>query len=205
MAGEIGHVVYAARVLTYLDDSVSDPSYWAGTLFPDIRHLGVVSRHRTHPEGVTLTSLVGKSDFRTGMRVHAWVDSIREQFLRKQHIKESLPWHPFVPHALKLVEDEWMYDYFDDWNLIKRVLNQIYDEEVDFIHDQEKIQSWHRLLQDYFRYKPGDEARYDLTLAIGLSEKVADEMNTVVARLKESRKTREVIELFWQHLEDIFR
>lgn len=203
MAGEVGHVVYAARILDYLDDSVKSSEYWAGTLFPDIRHLGVVSRHRTHPEDVSLYSLVGKNDFITGMRVHSWIDQTREVFLRKENIKESLPWHPFVPHALKLVEDELLYDIFDDWNVVKRALNKVYEEELNFTNDKQRIAEWHQTLRDYLKEKPTDDSRFALTLAIGLSEKVAEELNSVVRLLQEDKATQMTLQKFWQHLENI--
>ncbi len=205
MAGEVGHVVYAARLLTYLGNEVQDPSYWAGTLFPDIRHLGIVSRKRTHADNVGLTTLVGKNDFHTGLRVHSWIDATREHFLRKQNIKETLPWHPFVPHALKLVEDELLYDHFDDWNLIRRILHKIHDDELFYIHDERRIHEWHGTLQRYFRRKPDDGSRKELSLAIGLSSHSADELNNVVSSLKAEKKTTAILHNFLEYLEHTLR
>jgi len=203
MAGEVGHVVYGARLLMYLGDGVEHPSYWAGTLFPDIRHMGVVSRRRTHPKDVTLSSLSGQNDFHTGSRVHAWLDATREKFLRDAHIKESLPWHPFVPHALKLIEDEYLYDQYDDWNLIHRVLGNVYDEELAMVKDRTRVLQWHTILQNYLRNKPDDASRHELSLAIGLSENSAQEVNSVVTMLNKEKGTRMLIDTFVEHLERI--
>jgi hypothetical protein len=205
MAGEVGHVVYAARLLTWLGDAVKHPSYWAGTLFPDIRHLGVTSRRRTHPANVSLQSLPGHNDFLTGMRVHAWVDAIREQFFREQNTKESLPWHPFVPHAIKLVEDELLYDRYEDWNLIHRVLNQTYDDELQFVQSKEHIYQWHTVLQDYLRQKPTNASRKELSIAIGLSANSADEINSIVDLLRSDRKATKLLDKFLKHLEVMLR
>ena len=128
MAGEVGHVVYATRMATFLGEKVQQASFWAGTLFPDIRHLGVASRKTTHEGNLSLSNLVGDNDFITGMRVHSWIDDVRIKYLHEENIKEELPWHPFVTHALKLVEDEFLYDRYDDWNLINRALSRVYDE-----------------------------------------------------------------------------
>jgi hypothetical protein len=201
MAGEVGHVVYGERVLQYFDNTVGNPSFWVGTLFPDIRHMGVVSRHRTHPEHVSLSSLPGLNDFQTGLRVHAWVDATRQRFLRDKHIKETLPWHPFVPHALKLVEDELLYDRFDDWNLIHRVLGNVYDDEMKLIEDRRAVTSWPVILQTYFRKRPDDETRKKLSMAIGLSDQSADEMNNVVAMLKENKRSQALVSEFLSYLE----
>lgn len=205
MAGEIGHVVYGARLLYRLKDQVHTPAYWAGTLFPDIRHFGIVSRKRTHVDTVSLRTLIGNSDFQTGMRVHAWIDATRERYLHEQHIKETLPWHPFVPHALKLVEDELLYDSFDDWNLIQRVLNHVQPEELEYVTAKDQVQRWHTMLQDYFQHKPDDASRERLGLGIGLSQASAVEVNSVVAMLKEDKKTQNLITSFLRHLEEILR
>lgn len=205
MAGEIGHVVYAARLLTYLGDAVKTPDYWVGTLFPDIRHLGVVSRRQTHTEDVTLSSLIGENDFYTGMRVHAWVDMTREKFLREQNVKETLPWHPFVPHALKLMEDEILYDHFDDWNLIHRTLSNVHEGELHYVDDRSKIIEWHTVLQKYFSQKPSDESRVELSLGIGLSKQSAGEINNVLQLLRNDKRTPVLINSFLEHLENILR
>lgn len=201
MAGEVGHVVYAARLLPWLGDQIKDASFWAGTLFPDIRHLGVASRYRTHPAKVTLQSIVGKDDWHTGMRAHAWIDATREQFLRTKNIKEILPWHPFVPHALKLAEDEILYDRFDDWNLIHRALNRIYDQELYYVQSKEHLHRWHATLQEYLAHKPSDSSRRQLSLAIGLSGASADELNSVVKMLREDKRNLNMLGQFHDHFE----
>jgi hypothetical protein len=205
MAGEIGHVVWAARVLIYLHDKTTTLPFWAGTLFPDIRHFGVVSRRRTHADNVSLESLAGSDDFESGMRVHAWIDATRDAFLRKVSIKEALPWHPFVPHALKLVEDEILYDRFDDWNLIHRALGRIYDDELAYVSSRKRIAEWHTALQDYFQERPTPASRRDLSLAIGLSEISAEELNNVVALLQQDARTAKVIDRTVRHFDLILQ
>lgn len=205
MAGEVGHVVYAARLLTYLDKGSGTPKYWAGTLFPDIRHLGVVSRHRTHPAGIGLHSVAGQDDFQTGLRVHAWVDATRQKFLEDQAIKELLPWHPFVPHALKLAEDELLYAQYDDWGFVQRALNKIQAEELAYCSSKEYVQRWHTVLQEYFKAPPSDETRLTLSLAIGLSEASAQEVNNVVQKLLAHKQMPTLLEKFQQRLEGLLR
>lgn len=205
MAGEVGHVVYAARLLTYLGDKVKSPSYWVGTLFPDIRHLGVVSRQRTHHKDVSLHTLVGQNDFQTGMRVHAWIDRTREKFFHDEHIKEQLPWHPFVPFALNLLEDELLYSHFDDWNLIIQALATVTPDEQQYTHSEPTIRLWHTLLQNYLQRQPSDASRRELIHAIGLSEMAAKESNNVILKLKQNGRAPVLLEEFWRHLEDLLR
>jgi hypothetical protein len=201
MAGEVAHVVYGAQVLAFLKEKVKTPAFWAGTLFPDVRHFGIVSRSHAHPANVSLSTLRGESDFITGMRVHAWLDEVRMKFLHEKNIKEILYWHPFVPHALKLVEDELLYEQFDDWNLIHRVLNKVYDEELEYINSPQSVKTWHGVLQDYFKQAPTNESRLQLSLAIGLSEDIAKELNSVIKILQADDKAENLIKEFTYHLD----
>ncbi len=202
MAGEIGHVVYGQRIATFLDDAVEKlPDFWSGTLFPDIRHLGVVSRHHTHPADVTLKSLAGETDFATGMRAHSWLDATREEWLSQQHVKELLPWHPFVPHGLKLLEDELLYDRFEDWDGIRRVLHTVQPLEQELVQDTAAIERWHVTLRDYFVSAPTDETRIALSERIGLSSAVAQEINSIVGRLRKNEVAAELVTAFSAHLD----
>lgn len=201
MAGEVSHVVYAARVLARLGEAVRTPAYWAGTLFPNIRHLGIVSRQRTHAARISLETLVGASDFATGRRVHAWVDTTRSHFLTELNVKELLPWHPLVPHALALVEDAALYGHFDDWNLIHRALNKVYEEELAAVHEAGHVRRWHTILQDYFRQAPDYEQWLALSRELGLSESSADEINHIARQLQADPRTNAVIERTVRHFE----
>jgi len=205
MAGEVGHVVYAQRVLKYLDMEVAGQAFWTGTLLPDIRHYGIVSGKQTHPEHVALQTLAGDNDFETGMRVHAWVDAVRNAFFEGENIKEELPWHPFVPHALKLLEDEILYDSFAHWKMVTDVLSTVHEEELNFVADRELLEKWHVELTKYLRRKPDDVSRFELSVAIGLSENSAQELNSVVKRLADHGEASFLVERFLRHLELLLR
>lgn len=206
MAGEVAHVVYGESTMSFMaKDMLSSPSFWSGVLFPDIRHLGIVSRRRTHPENVSLDKLTSANEFETGMRVHAWTDEVRSRFLHGKNIKETLRWHPFVPHALKLVEDELLYDRFDDWNLIHRALSKVHDEELQYVNSSQHVITWHNVLQDYFRKLPTDESRYQLSLAIGLSKSSAEEVNSVVKLLQSDERAEKLIASFENHLKRLLQ
>lgn len=194
-------MVYAARVLARLGEAVRTPAYWAGTLFPNIHHLGIVSRRRTHDARVSLETVVGESDFATGQRVHAWVDTTRSYFLAELNVKELLPWHPLVPHALTMVEDAALYGHFDDWNLIHRALNKVYEEELAAVHETAHVRRWHTILQDYFHQPPQYESWLALSRNMGLSESSAEEINHVVRLLQADPRTNAVIERTVRHFE----
>ena len=203
MPGEIGHVVYAARLLTSLQDSVREPSYWLGTLFPNIRHLNVTSRHPLHPRNITLYSLVGDTDFVTGIRVHTWIDNTRAHFLHSNTAKDKLPYHPLLLPALKITEDRLLYDHFPDWNLIHRLLNNVHDTEKYYVNDEKVIQKWHTTLQNYFSHQPDNDSISELLIQLGAEKHSAREVCDLSSELSKNKKVQLYFHDFWHHLEQI--
>ena len=203
MAGEIAHIIYAARLLTHLKESVSDPSYWTGALFPDIYRIGRTSRYPTHPRPVSLATIVGTNDFRTGMRTHSWIDDTREKYFREHHALEKLSWHPLLPFAFELFEDELLYTYYDDWSHIVRILSKVQPDEERLIHNRTHIQAWHALLQNYFRHSPNDTSRRIFMEKLQLPSPIIQEVNDVVADLRSSDVAKDIVMKYIQALEHI--
>lgn len=203
MAGEIAHVIYAARLLTHLGDAVSHSSYWIGTLFPDIYRIGRTSRFPTHPRPVGLSTIIGSNDFITGMRVHSWIDETRELYFREHAVFEKLPWHPLLPFAFELLEDEILYPHYQDWNLVLRVLSTVHPNEEHMIHNRPHIQAWHALLQNYMRSAPSDDSRSVYMEKLQIPSHTATEVNTLVSDLRNGKVAHELLMKYIHHLEHI--
>lgn len=203
MAGEIAHVVYAARLLTHVGDAVSHPSYWIGALFPDIYRIGRTSRFPTHPRPVGLSTLIGNNDFITGMRVHSWIDETRELYFREHAVFEKLPWHPLLPFAFELFEDEVLYPSYEDWNLVLRILSTVHPDEEKMIHNRPHIQAWHALLQNYMRSTPSDESRSIYMDKLQISSSTAREINGLVSDLRSSSTAKEILTNYIHVIEHI--
>lgn len=201
MAGEIAHIVYAARLLTYVGDKVSHPSYWVGTLFPNIYRIGSMRRFPTHPKPVGLSTLVGSNDFITGMRAHSWIDDTRDVYIKEHRVFEQLPWHPLLPLAFELLEDELLYPSFEDWNLVLRVLSVVHPEETLIVDNKSDIQAWHHLLQEYFRSGPSDHSRMRFLRALGVSMSISEEVNEMIAALRKHSLTKKLFDAYIQSLE----
>ncbi len=203
MAGEIAHVIYAARLLTHVGDAVSHPSYWVGTLFPDIYRIGRTSRFPTHPRPVGLSTIVGNNDFITGLRVHSWVDETRELYFREHAVFEKLPWHPLLPFAFELFEDEILYPYYEDWKVILRILSSVHPEEERLIHNRPHIQAWHALLSNYFREKPSDESRREYMEKLQIPSETAKEINNILSALRTTSDAKKILMNCIQSIEHI--
>jgi hypothetical protein len=96
-----------------------------------------------------------------------------------------------------------LYDKYDDWNLIYRALNRVYEDELKLVNDEERVIKWHSILQEYFREKPSARSRLQLSHDIGLSEASAEEINRIVDSLKSEPKTEQLIDKFLVHLEGL--
>lgn len=203
MAGEIAHVIYAARLLTHVGEKVSHPSYWIGTLFPDIYRIGHVSRFPTHHRPVGLSSIIGTNDFDTGMRVHSWIDETRELYFREHAVFEKLPWNPLLPFAFELFEDELLYPYYEDWNLILRILSTVHPEEEKLIHNRPHIQAWHALLQNYCRTAPSDTSRTTFMETLRIPSQEAKEINILVSDLRTGGVAKKLLLDYIHSLEHI--
>lgn len=193
MAGEIAHVIYAARLLTHLGNKVTHSSYWVGALFPDIYRIERTSRFPTHPRPVSLATLVGTHDFITGMRTHSWIDDTREKYFREHSAFEKLSWHPLLPFAFELFEDEILYNSYDDWDHIIRILSHVLPDEERIIHNRPHIQAWHALLQNYFRNPPSEKSRSRYMEQLHIPTAVIEEINGVVEDLHSSGTAKKIL------------
>ncbi len=203
MAGEIAHIVYAARLLTVLQDRISNNSYWIGTIFPDIYRIAPLHRYPTHPQRVRLGALVGNDDFLTGMRVHAWIDETHEHYMKEHRVYERLPWHPLLPIALEFFEDEMLYNTYEDWGIVRRALTTIHPHETKIIHEEPIVRAWHAMIEHYFRTDPSDTSRAAFLDAHGISETAAHEVNIMVATLNSTARAKAIINGYIGELEHI--
>lgn len=133
-------------------------AFIAGTLFPDIRYLGSISRQETHEEGVTASKIRKTSNaFIAGKRLHAFVDEKRETFVKKckvySHLKKISKKERVL--FLKLLEDEILWDRTDTV-FAGKALSKVYPEEIKTGLSQEDIELWHQTMIDCFTIRPSD-------------------------------------------------
>lgn len=81
MATSITHVVFAQKVFERFFSDKDKLEFFIGTLFPDIRHLGVIARERTHFHNLTIEEIQRKSSFMAGVMFHSLLDEVREAYI----------------------------------------------------------------------------------------------------------------------------
>lgn len=154
------HVYFAQIWLNdcYIHDLQSQKMFIVGTLFPDIRYLGTISREATHERGVTPEKIrTTQCLFCAGMRLHSFVDEVREKFIQKSKIMDHLHSIPKNVRVLflKVLEDEILWDQVYCQNVVE-ALDINYPQEVEAGVDLITAQKWHKELINYFSQRPSE-------------------------------------------------
>lgn len=192
MASQITHVVYGKKIFDR-HPNLSWKGFLIGTLFPDIRHYAKISRDKLHVQG-TSESLIPKNDsFKAGMYVHSLVDEKREKYISSKGIYDLLPKSKYVSSALKLVEDELVYDEIKNWEAIIRVLDSYSEEEFGVGIKKDEIKNWHKVLQEYFKKKPDFSGWRKMAFDMSYSEKVARDVFKEVKIIRDNPKVLNII------------
>lgn len=158
-AGPVMHVVLGERWLSLYAPQYTEEEkrlFLLGTVFPDIRYLGVIKRDQSHFKGITLEKVYhATSPFQRGMLFHSFVDEFREKYVYKSAIEKKFV---EIPRALqgtflKLVEDQIIHDKHD-WGKFRVYLSTIPEEEKSFGIDMQSLTQWHTGLTVYFTTMP---------------------------------------------------
>lgn len=152
-AGPLTHLVLGEeffKCTTSLQPEDRD-AFLIGNVFPDIRYLGEISRSETHEVGVQLDDIYGApTPFIAGMRLHAYVDEVREEFALQMNIYDLLEGQILQAHFLKLIEEEILYNEMEAQGFIS-VFDTVIDDELAW---KVSHQRWHRYMRDYLSKRP---------------------------------------------------
>lgn len=184
-------------------DEPQKRAFMLGTLFPDIRYLGGISREQTHEEGISLQVLLTTRDpFLKGKRLHCFVDETRARIVHESQIFDILKGVPeeHKDTFLKLLEDEVIYSE-KSWNKTLEYLEDVEERELDFGASIDLVNRWHRVLIMYFSVKPSE-------LLTSLSEKNQGYMHippqlvkvwsTLLPTLASDEKVKNYVSLMFQ-------
>lgn len=157
-AAPFTHLILAEKFLECSSpvDERQRRDFLVGNLFPDIRHLGEISREKTHEKGLTLED-IGRSasPFTAGMRLHALVDEVRESFAVRYGIYDWIEeWGPkYKASLLKLVEDEILCDLKEP-HCFPPFFEGVLEEEIAWGSSLSCTEEWHRFCQYYLSQRP---------------------------------------------------
>lgn len=170
-AGPITHVALGEKWLKHVAPDYTEEQrkeFLLGTVFPDIRYLGVIKREKTHTKGVTLEAIrKANSPFQQGMLFHSFVDEFREKWVKEKGAEKKLT--DIAPNQqrifLKIIEDQILYSEYS-WNTFRQYLMTVPNEEKEYGIQDKALNEWHAGLTLYFTASPEL-----LLVQIGLLEK----------------------------------
>lgn len=205
MAAPITHIIFAEKLLQNYFNEKDKKEFLIGSLFPDIRYFGVISREKTHFEDIALVELREESSFMAGLKSHSLVDKIREDFIKKSGIYSICPESKLTTFSLKCLEDEILYQKIDHWDEIISYFNTILNEETAILENEKAIKKWHELLQDYFKVKPSEDSVVPFVKDLGFTDEQSDEIYQNIKFMRNKKEINEIIENFYSAFNELVR
>lgn len=193
MPKRITHIALTEKIFNKYFSEKSKKEFFIGTIFPDIKHLWVIEREKTHFEKISLSDLKESSSFVAGMKFHSIVDIVRENYMVKNNIYALYPDFKYIIKSSKILEDEILYKNIQDWSIYRKYLDDILSDEKIFWIAENDIKKWHFLLQQYFEEKSSEQRVRDFYLGIGFWEDIIFEISKNIATM---RKNEEIISIF---------
>ena len=204
MAAPITHIALTEKVFNKHFSNKNRRDFYIGTVFPDIRYLGVVDRKNTHfPfQEVDLKDVIQeKNSFITGLKFHSLVDDFRERFIKSKNIYSLIPESEYKSQTLKFLEDELNYNKVKDWNKIITFFDNILSEELDFDIKKENIKKWHNILQGYLSKKPNKESMEMIAIDLQFPKEAQKGIINLVEQIRPNKEIRQAIEEFYNNFE----
>ena len=81
MAAPITHIVLTDKIFQNHFKDKNKADFYTGTVFPDIRYLGVIDRNKTHFKNLKISDVKKETSFWAGFKFHSFLDEAREKFL----------------------------------------------------------------------------------------------------------------------------
>ena len=194
MASQITHIPYGKKVLDLFlsDKKVEESKFFVGTVFPDIRYLGVIDRDKTHVFNPTIEGLRDLTDsFELGVYAHSLVDYEREKTLEKLGAYEAIEKNKLSIYAMKFVEDEVSYDLISDWSHYVDFFDHVLSEESQLV-EAGAVEKWHNLLRGYFQKPTWDTVTNFAKELKGFIPEVLNAVRVEEAKIRDNRKVMEI-------------
>lgn len=197
MASQVAHIVYAKKYLENHQMLESDKEqFFLGCVFPDIRRIdGTIKRADTHLRFSPVDlDFSGLSPFEAGWKFHLYCDMKRDEILRNYDFyslkkDKSEKWL----HPAKLLEDEILYDEYDNWEKVVSFFNNPPQIKLDINVSRESFNLWYAMTAKYLEKKPDEKSMHIFLLKQhGLPEKV-DEIIKAVSIVRENKKAVEIL------------
>jgi len=193
MASPVSHIVYAKRYLEkHPSSEVDKDEFILGCAFPDIRRIDkTIKRKDTHLRFNPIDlNFHGLSSFQAGWKFHLYCDMRREYILNQSGFYHLDNTTDFWNLSAKFVEDEIIYNNYNNWEKIVHYFNNVPRIETGINVSQETFELWFAMLAKYFEKQPDGKSIKMFLSKQDISEKSAD----VVRSIEKLARNKEVVE-----------
>ncbi len=162
------HILVADKIFDRYFGHLDRKAFMLGTCFPDIRYPAKIDRTLTHIKHIPLSDIRKQSAFRAGLLFHSFVDGVWNTYIRQHRdgLFAVVPHNRPMFHAMKALQDRFLYPLYDDWGRISAYFKTILPEERTFGASDEMVQRWHAMQASYLSKSPCVEDLEMLSLSL---------------------------------------
>ena len=161
LASQIAHIVYAKKFFEKYDLLPEEKDEFVlGVTFPDIRRIdGSIKRKDTHlrfyPVDLNFENL---TPFEAGWKFHLYCDMRREEILNSYDFYSILHTEDFYNNPAKLLEDEIVYENYDNWEKLVSYFNDVPIISNGIDVSAESFSLWYSIIANYISKKPDNDS-----------------------------------------------
>ena len=219
MASQIAHIVYAKKYFDSIElanfsdlspeekllmpsGKINKDEFLLGCVFPDIRRIDKsIKRKDTHLRFLNLDlNFAGLSSFEAGWKFHLYCDMRREEILNKYNFYSLKKDTKFYLQAAKYLEDELVYNEYNNWEKIKSYFNRPPFAENNIGVSVETFRLWYAILAKYIEKKPGDKS---IRIFASKVIETFEDIDGIMKSIAELRKNEKVLEILNKVKEEI--
>jgi hypothetical protein len=139
----------------------------------------------------------GQSAFRAGLLFHTYVDDFWNGYVRQfeDELFAVIPHTRPAFHALKILQDIYLYTELSRWAEVTDWFDAILPEELTYGASEGLVRRWHAMLKGFLARPPEEN---DLTmLTLSLSEEMVAEIRTLLMDFQEIPLLEEILTGFY--------
>ena len=203
MASIVAHIVYARKYFEKFEPVELDrDEFILGSVFPDIRRIDEsISRKDTHLHFSPIDlNFKGLSSFEAGWKFHLYCDMKREEILNKKGFYKISGADDFANLSAKLLEDEIVYEKYNNWEKVKHYFNNPPEIETGIGVSKETFELWYALLANYVKRSPDSRA---IHIFLSKQPKLAEKADSIVEsmnRLGGNKRAAEMLGKVWEEI-----
>ncbi len=201
MPGPVTHIILADKVFDRHFPGKNRRQFYLGTLFPDIRYLGVIARNQTHPKVNGMEEIAGLDDFQAGIAFHALCDQINREYMVAHQAAGAETTNLYSGFLLKLAVDMHAYPYRSNWQPIAGYLDHLPEEAAAFGVSRSHMAAWHRLLKQYLGRPPDPELMINLARQAGIQPAAGSQSMPTLDEIRNNQAVATLVAAFFEQFD----